>query len=42
MNETLKYATLMESVENPSTTYLCIGDTRYIFFEGKYVGFYHP
>lgn len=42
MNNTLENATLIPSVESDKTTYLCVGDKRYIFFEGKYVGFYRP
>lgn len=33
-------ATAMVSVEDPNTIYICIGDKRHIFNEGKYVGWY--
>ena len=40
--ENLKNATLIPSVEDPNKMYLCIGDIRHVFEEGKYVGWYHP
>lgn len=29
-------------VVNANKLYVCIGDIRYIFEEGKYVGYYKP
>lgn len=38
----LKNATIMESAADGRKLYLCIGNKRYIFEEGKYIGWYEP
>lgn len=38
----LNNATLIPSAENPNKTYLELGDIRYIFEDGVYVGWYRP
>lgn len=38
----LKGATLIPSAEEPNKMYLEHGDIRYIFDEGKYIGWYRP
>ena len=35
-------ATLITSAYDPTKTYLEIGDIRYIFEDGAYIGWYHP
>ena len=33
---------IKRSCENPKTIYVCLFGKRYIFEEGKYVGWYKP
>jgi hypothetical protein len=42
LNFLLKKATLMQSVEDADTVYLCVGNKRFIFKNNKYVGWYRP
>lgn len=42
LNMILKKATLMQSCEDETTIYLCIGKKRFIFRDGKFVGWYKP
>lgn len=37
-----KKATLVRSVEDAYTIYLCIGNKRFVFYDGKYIGWYRP
>ena len=37
-----KNANIMQSCEDPNKLYVCIGNKRYIFEEGKYIGWYEP
>lgn len=37
-----KKVKLIQSCEDPDTTYLCAGKKRYIFKGGKYIGWYKP
>ena len=32
----------MRSCEDPKTLYVCLGKKRYIFRNGRYVGWYRP
>lgn len=41
-NFDLSGATLISDATNPNKMYLENGDIRYIFEEGKYIGWYHP
>lgn len=38
----LEKATLIPSAYDPTRTYLEVGDIRYIFEDGVYVGWYRP
>lgn len=38
----LENATLIPSANDPSKTYMELGDIRYIFEDGVYVGWYRP
>ena len=42
LNFLLKNTCLMQSTEDDNVFYLCKGAKRYIFREGKYVGWYRP
>ena len=33
---------IKRSCEDSNTVYLCLFGTRYVFYEGKYVGWYKP
>lgn len=40
--ELFKTMTLMQDCEYPDTVYLCVGNIRLIFRDGKYIGWYKP
>lgn len=42
LNFLFKRATLLRSPEDVNTYYLCVGKKRYIFYNGKYTGWYTP
>ena len=42
LNFLLKHTWLIKSCESENTFYLCKGDKRYIFRDGKYDGWYRP
>ena len=42
LNRIFKKANKVQSAEDDNAVYLCIGKKRFIFRDGKYVGWYKP
>lgn len=42
LNFFLRNATIIKSIEDENTIYLCVKNKRYIFRDGKYTGWYRP